>query len=260
MAPGLFSALLKYWRGRRGLSQLDLALHAGVSSRHVSFLESGRAQPSEAMVRRLFGALDVPLADRDEALRAAGFAVAEPKKDAPFAAPIEDAITRILEAQEPYPAIVVTLEARVLRHNRAASTLFADFVADPTKLVSPIDMFALVFDPALQRPFITNWEAVARQMLARLQREALHRRGERLHELTERVLRYPDVPSAWRTPDFAEAVEPTFTIRLAKGDVRLGFLTTITTFSAPQSAPLEELRIECCFPLDEATRRYCEAR
>ncbi len=260
MSPGLFSALLKFWRGRRGLSQLDLALHAGVSSRHVSFLESGRAQPSEAMVRRLFGALDVPPRDRDDALRAAGFDVPEPKLGAAFPLPIEDAITRILAAQEPYPAIVVTLGARVLRHNRAAEALFTDFVAEPSALVPPFDMFALVFDPALQRPFITNWESVARQMLARIQREALHRRGDELHALAERVLGYPGVPAAWRTPDFAATVDPTFTIRLARGATKLAFLTTITAFSAPQSAPLEELRIECCFPLDEETRRHCEAR
>lgn len=259
MASNLFAALLKYWRGRRGLSQLDLALEAGVSARHVSFLESGRAQPSEAMVRRLFGALGVSPRDRDEALRAAGIELPEPIA-APFDASIEAAITHVLAAQEPYPAFVATPETKVLRHNRAAALLFADFVAEPTKLVPPFDMFSLVFDPALQRPFITNWESVARQMLGRIQREALHRRGDALHAVVERALAYPGVPAAWRTPDFSAAVEPTFTIRLARGDVRLAFLTTITTFSAPQSAALEELRIESCFPLDEPTRRHCAAR
>lgn len=100
MSSKLFAALLKYWRVRRGMSQLDLSLHAGVSARHVSFLETSRASPTEAMVRRLFGALDVPLRDLDDALVAAGFAVQNTATSASDEA-VELAIRRMLEAQEP---------------------------------------------------------------------------------------------------------------------------------------------------------------
>jgi len=256
----LFSALLRYWRGRRGLSQLDLALHAGVSARHVSFLESGRAQPSEAMVVRLMDALDVPLRDRNEALRAAGFDARFPEPAlTAIPAAISEAIERMMETQEPYPLTVISPTADVLESNRAADTLFSRFVAEPMALGSALNMFSLVFDPQLMRPFIANWPSVARQMLARLHRESLQRGGdERLAALAKRVLAYPDVPKAWHDPDFTEDVDPVFSVHLRRDDIRLSFFTTITTFSSPRLITLDELRIESSFPLDRATRSFCE--
>jgi transcriptional regulator with XRE-family HTH domain len=256
----LFSALLKYWRGRRGFSQLDLALHAGVSARHLSFLESGRARPSESMTLLLCEALDVPLRARNEALRAAGFEPRFPEPALTEIPPaIDEAISRMLETHEPYPLTVISPEANVLRSNRAASTLFRLFVAEPDALHAPLNMFALVFDPRLMRPFIANWLSVARQMLARLHRESLQRGGdERLAALAKRVLAYPDVPGQWHGSDFSEAARPVLSVRLRRDDVALGFFTAITTFSAPSMVTLDELRIESSFPLDEATRRFCE--
>lgn len=261
MSARLFSALLKYWRSRRGLAQLDLALHAGVSARHLSFLESGRAQPSEAMALQLLDALDVPLRDRNEALRAAGFEARYPEPTlAAIPAAIDQAIRRMMEAHEPYPLTVISPEANVLRSNRGADTLFQMFVADPAALEPVPNMFSLVFDPRLLRPFISNWPSVARQMLVRLHREALQRGGdERLGALAQRLLDFPDVPRAWHGPDFSEALEPVFTVQLRRGDVALAFFTTITTFSSPRTVTLDELRIESSFPLDDATRRFCEA-
>jgi transcriptional regulator with XRE-family HTH domain len=257
----LFSALLKYWRGRRGLSQLDLAMHAEVSARHLSFLESGRAEPSEPMLLRLLDALDVPLRDRNEALRAAGFESRYPEPAlAEIPAAIEDAIQRMMETQEPYPLTVISPEANVLRANRAASVLFPAFVAQADALEPPLNMFSLVFDPRLMRPFIANWSSVASQMLTRLHRESLKRGGDsRLDALAKRVLAFPDVPKAWRAPDFTERVDPVFSVHLRRDDVKLAFFTTITTFSSPQLVTLDELRIESSFPLDDATRRYCQA-
>lgn len=260
MSTRLFSALLKYWRGRRGLSQLDLALHAGVSARHLSFLESGRAQPSEPMALRLLDALDVPLRDRNEALRAAGFEARFPEPSlAAIPAAIEEAIGRMMAAQEPYPLTVISPEANVLRSNRAASRLFQRFIAEPAALEPPINMFSLVFDPRLMRPFISNWPSVARQMLVRLHRESLQRGGdERLGALAKHVLAFPDVPKAWHGPAFTEEVDPVFSVQLRRGEVTLAFFTTITTFSSPRMVTLDELRIESSFPLDDATRRFCE--
>jgi transcriptional regulator with XRE-family HTH domain len=257
----LFSALLKYWRGRRGLSQLDLGLHAGVSARHLSFLESGRAQPSEPMALRLLAALDVPLRDRNEALCAAGFEARYPEPTlAEIPAAIDQAIGRMLEAHEPYPLTVISPEANVLRSNRGADALFPLFVADRAALEPTLNMFSLVFDPRLMRPFIANWPSVARQMLARLHRESLQRGGdERLAALARRVRAFPDVPKAWHGPDFAEDLEPVFTVQLRRGDAALAFFTAITTFSSPRTVTLDELRIESSFPLDAATRRFCEA-
>ncbi|HKO93970.1 MAG TPA: helix-turn-helix transcriptional regulator [Polyangiaceae bacterium] len=261
MSTRLFSALLKYWRGRRGLSQLDLALHAGLSARHLSFLESGRAQPSEPMALRLLEALDVPLRDRNEALLAAGFQAHFPDPTLAAIPPaIDAALLRMMQMQEPYPLLVISAEANVLRSNRAATALFERFVAEPAALELPLNMFSLVFDSRLMRPFLSNWPAVARQMLARLQRESLQRGGDaRLQALTERVLHYPGVPAAWHAPDFTEDVDPVFTIQLQRGELRLAFFTTLTSFSSPRVVALEELRIESCFPLDQATRDFCEA-
>jgi transcriptional regulator with XRE-family HTH domain len=243
------------------LSQLDLALDAGISARHLSFLESGRSRPSEAMALGLLDALDVPLRDRNEALLAAGFEAryADPALAA-IPAAIDAAIGRMMEAQEPYPLTVISPEANVLRSNRAATRLFARFIAEPAALEPTLNMFALVFDPRLMRPFISNWMSVARQMLVRLQRESLQRGGdERLAALMQRVLAYPGVPKAWHGPDFAEDVDPVFTVHLHRDSVALAFFTTITTFSSPRVVTLDELRIESSFPADDATRDYCQS-
>lgn len=262
MSTRLFSALLKYWRGRRHLSQLDLALRTGVSARHLSFLESGRAQPSEPMLLRLLDALDVPLRDRNEALRAIGFAPRFPEPALEAIPPaIEEAIGRMMATHEPYPLTLISPEANVLRSNRAAARLFALFVAEPAALEPPFNMFSLVFDPRLMRPFISNWTSVARQMLVRLHRESLQSGGdERLAALDQRVRSFSGVPTAWHAPDFAEDIDPVFSVQLQRGEVRLAFFTTITTFSSPRLVTLEEVRIESSFPLDDATRHFCETQ
>jgi transcriptional regulator with XRE-family HTH domain len=259
VVPGrLFSALLKYWRGRRGLSQLDLALHAGVSARHLSFLESGRAAPSETMLLRLFGALDVPLRDQNDGLRAAGFLARFPEPELGALDPaIERAVTWMMDQHEPYPLTVISPAADVVRSNRAATAVFSAFIADPAALTAPMNMFSFIFDPSLMRPFIVDWDAVARQMIVRVHREALHKRATSSAALLERVLRYPGVPKEWRDHDFSLDVEPTFTIRLRRNDVAIGFFTAITSFSSPRQVLLDELRIESAFPIDQATVEFC---
>lgn len=260
MTDKLFSALLKFWRGKRGLSQLDLALAADVSARHVSFLESGRASPSEDMVLRLMSALGVPLRDQNEALRAASFSARflEPERDAMDSA-IELAITRMLRQQEPFPLTVLDAGYDVLRTNTAADAVFSHFVVDPRRLLKPVNLYALVFDPQLARPFIQNWPQLAQHMLARLHREALSRSTDgRLWALLERVLAYPDVPRAWRQPDFAHTSEATLFLVLERGPLTLRFFMAVTAFSAPLRITLEELRIESYFPMDDQTRLACE--
>ncbi len=257
----LFSALLKYWRGQRGMSQLDLALAADVSARHVSFLESGRASPSEGMVLRLMATLAVPLRDQNEVLRAASFAprFSEPPLDA-MAPPIDFALSRMLAQQEPFPMVVMDLAYGVLRTNGAAQRVFSHFVQDPERLSAPLNLYALVFDPELARPFIQNWPQVGQHMMARLHREALSRPNDaRLWALLDTVVAYPNVPQAWRQPDFATTGEATFSLVLERGALVLRFFMVVTAFSAPQQITLEELRLESYFPVDEATRLTCES-
>jgi hypothetical protein len=119
-------------------------------------------------------------------------------------------------------------------------------------------MFAL-FDPRLSRPFVVDWERIARRLLSRLHRESLARPGDRqLAELVRALLAYPGVPESFRQPEFSERSEPSFTLRFHRGDLQLAFLTTVTTFNAPQNVTLEELRLESYYPLDEATALACE--
>lgn len=260
MADRMFSALLKYWRGRRGLSQLDLALSADVSARHVSYLETGRAQPSEAMVLRLMAALDVPLRHQNDALIAAGFAGRFPEgalDKLPEA--VQAAIDRMLRQQEPYPMTVLAADYTILQHNVAAARLFAQFVADPARLnTAAIDMFALILDPALAKPFVRGWRIVARQMLMRLQREISRTGDRRLVTLLDRAMRYPDVDAAWRYPDDDPQTYSTMEVWLEKDETTFGFMTTLTAFSAPCNVLLDELRLESYFPLDDKTRLFCD--
>ena len=255
---GLFPALLKFWRGRRGLSQLDLALHAEVSTRHISFLETGRAKPSEEMVLRLGQALRIPLRQQNEMLVAASlepvFPEPDPQRELPPA--INHVLERMMAQHEPYPLAVMNQRYDVLRTNQACGRLLTRFIADPSVLSDPINVCKLLFDPRGARPFVESWAHTAVHLLARLHRDALaepHDGG--LADLVEELTASPDVPEAWATPDFSLPCDPVFPIVLARDGERFAFLTTLTVFSAPLNVTLEELRIESYYPMDEATEQ-----
>lgn len=258
--PKLFPALLKYWRGLRGMSQLDLALAADVSSRHVSFMETGRAQPSRDMVLRLGATLDVPMREQNAMLRAAGLpeAFEEPRLGAELDPSVSHALERMLAQHEPFPMVVMNRGYDVLRTNRGAQRLLSLMIADGSAVTPPLNAFRVLFDPRLLRPFVCDWERVAHAMLSRLHREALHRPEDgALSELCEALLDYPDVPESWRQPDFSQPSQAAFSVRLRRDDLELAFLTAMTTFSAPQNITLEELQIESYFPLDDVTEAAC---
>ena len=263
MAPhnALFPALLKYWRHRRGLSQLDLALAAEVSARHVSFLETARAQPSPNMVLRLGATLKLPLREQNALLRAAGHApaFAEPELSQEVDAPVRKAIERMLRQHEPYPMVVMNRRYDVVQTNQAATRLFMHFVADASALVPPLNVFHLLFDPRLARSYVMDWEALAHHLLSRLHVEALERgHDEALSGLVRQLLEYPDVPASFRQPDFAAAPAATIPVRLKREALDVSFLTTVTVFNAPGNVTLEELRMESYFPLDELTEQVCQ--
>jgi transcriptional regulator with XRE-family HTH domain len=259
--PGLLPALLRHWRTRRGMSQLDLALAADVSARHVSFLETGRSQPSREMILRLGAALGIPLREQNALLRAAGL---EPEFSEPGFADevspaIDQAISRMLARHEPFPMVVLDRGYRVLRRNEAARRVIARIVAEPSAVESPPNLLRLLFDPRLARTAILDWERTARALIGRLHRESLARPGDaELAALLRSLFEYPDVPATLRQPDLSAPSEPTIPIRIRIGDHRLAFLSTVTAFSAPQNVTLDELRLESYFPLDEATLAVCE--
>jgi transcriptional regulator with XRE-family HTH domain len=258
---GLFPALIKHWRGRRGLSQLDLALAADVSPRHVSFLETGRAQPSREMILRLAASLGVPLRDQNALLAAAGFpqAFEEPGLAGGLPPALRLALDRMMAQQEPYPLAVMNRRYDVIETNRAGTDLLRRFIAEPAAATSPMNIFHALFDARLSRPFILEWERVARLLLARLHREVLERPNDtELAALLRGLFEYPGVPVGWQQPDLSVPSEPCLTLRLKRDELELAFVTTVTVFSAPQNVTLDELRIESYFPLDEPTRRACE--
>jgi transcriptional regulator with XRE-family HTH domain len=260
MSNQLFPALLRYWRRRRGLSQLDLSIEAEVSARHLSFLESGRARPSTDMALRLLSALHVPLHAQNEALRAAGLPPRFPEPGLGAIDPyVQQALVRMMNQQEPFPLTVLGIDFALLHSNRAAQSIFRAFVAEPSHMPASPDMFTLFFDPRLLRPFVLDWATFARSMLVRLQREMLQRgEDERLRRLLDRVLAFPGVPASWRHPDFSLEGPCAQLLRLRRDTLSVGFLIAITKFSSPRQVILDELSVESCFPLDEATRATCE--
>jgi len=242
------------------MSQLDLALAAEVSPRHVSFLETGRSRPSQEMILRLGSTLDVPLREQNAMLRAAGLeeAFADPGPETPFAPAVERAIDRMMAQHEPFPLVVFDRKYDIVRLNEGASRLLPLFVADPGALEPPLNAMALLFDPRGARPFVEDWPQTARSMLSRLHREVLASGGDaELGALLNRILELPEVPASWKQPDFGIPSEPTLMVRLHRDPTRVAFLTTVTTFSAPQNVALEELHLESWFPLDEKTAETC---
>ncbi|WP_267571725.1 helix-turn-helix domain-containing protein [Corallococcus sp. bb12-1] len=258
MTGQLFPALLRYWRQRRGLSQLELSLETDVSARHISYLESNRARPGEEMVLRLLSVLGAPLRAQNQALVAAGYEprFAEPALAA-LAPEIDAAIAQMMRQHEPFPLVALSLDGTLVRSNEAATRVFSAFLAEPKAMPATPDMFSLLFDPRLLRPFVVDWETLARGMTFRLHRERLLTGDARLKDTLERVLAYPGVPKAWRQPDFSQDPQPLVRVELARDGLRVAFLVTVTVFSAPQQVTLDELRIESCFPLDDRTRDVC---
>ncbi len=261
MKTRVFPALLKSWRHRRGLSQLDLAITAEMSPRHLSFLETGRSRPSPEMVLRLAAALDVPLREQNELLAAAEHPPHFPESDTASLPPaIDRVLARMCEQQEPYPLIVVDSAYDVVRTNRAGQALLSRFVKELDAIGHPLNLFDLTFDHRLSRPFIVDWEQAARDLLARLHREVLLHPGDpRRADLLARVLAMPDVPKLWRAPDFGRGQDPVLSIQLARDGVCLSFITVVTAFSSPHTVTLDELRIEAWFPGDDATAAFCAA-
>ncbi|MEO0560036.1 MAG: helix-turn-helix transcriptional regulator [Bacteroidota bacterium] len=255
----VFSALLKYWRTHRGLSQLDLALAADVSSRHISFLETGRSRPSEDMVLLLASTLDVPLRERNVMLREAGFAAAfdEPSLEALNAPGIEHALAMMLQRMNPFPMMVLDRAYTVLRLNEAARRMATVGLGS---LPETWNAMRALFDPNGFRPYVLDWESTAQSAVARLHREVLRSpHDERLAALLEEVLAVPGVSAAWRQLDPARGAEGALTLRLHVGGQVLSFITSMMSFHAPQNVTLDEIQIESYLPADEATELACAA-
>ena len=254
-----FGAILRHWREARRFSQLDLALQADVSSKHVSFLETGRNRPSREMILRLANAMEVPLRDRNLMLSAAGFAsaYAESSLEAPEFHQVEEALQRIMDKHEPYPAIVTDGDWNIVRQNHGAAALTELFIVDASALSS--NAFELLFSPNGLQPFVEGWEELSSTLLMRLFRESVATPdNEEKRALFRRIEAMPTTPPNWRDLAHRLPAGPTIDLVLAKQDLTCRFFTTVTSFGTPQDITLQELRIESYFPADEVTRRLCE--
>src|SRR6266542_3168638 len=205
-----FGELLRSWRMARGASQFELGMEAGVSAQHISFIETGRAKPSQDMVIILATVLDVPLRERNLLLYAAGYA------------PLYSE---------------TSLDDPQMAHVRFTSLLFVPShdTAVPLKVISPPRPNRLhkLFDPAGWRPFIKNWDVVARSLLSRVHREMVLERDPATRDLLSAILAYPGVPRRWSEPDFILPQDVIIPIEMRFGDQTLRLFSTITTLGSP---------------------------
>ena len=256
-ATATVGPLLRRWRTARGLSQLALAEQAEVSTRHISYVENGRSQPSREMVLVLASALDVPLRERNALLVAAGFApvyresgIAEPQMSH-----VRRALDLIMERQEPFPAIVVDRGWNLVMSNKGAQRMLAHAPPDYAALGAHArNALHLLFHPMGMRRFVVNWEEVSRVLVARLAREA--QADEELGSLVASLMAYPGMPQAFREPAPADANQVMVPMHTRNDGVELRLFTTVTTLGTPMDITAQELRIECYYPADEATEAW----
>lgn len=251
-----FGTALKRWRAARGVSQLSLALDAGISSRHLSFVETGRSEPSRPMVLRLAEALDLPLRERNSLLQAAGYAPlyrARTLDDADMAQ-VRRAIDIVLAGHEPFPALVIDRWFNLIAANSAALRIvnFLGVAAEP-----PLNLLRLILHPDQLRPYIVNWEEVAWPIVLRAKRE-LEAFGadEEASRLLEEILSYPGVPQEWHVPAFDGEAPPFLAMTFEKDGARLSWFSTISTFGTAQDVTLQELHIENLYPADPETEQF----
>jgi transcriptional regulator with XRE-family HTH domain len=250
------ATLLKQWRERRKMSQQGLALDAGVSTRHMSFVETGRARANRDLLLSIARSLDIPLRARNELLTAAGFApiYRETTLDAPEMAQVRRAVDFMLKQQEPYPAIVLDRHWNIVVANEAMSRLTRLFLGpkQAAEAGAP-NIMRLTYHPKGLRSWIVNWEETASAYIQWLHRDLLRTGDEKTAALLDELLSYPDIPRKWLSLDLDASTEPFLAMEFKKNDVRLSFFTTIASLGTPYDITLHELRVENFFPADDAT-------
>lgn len=256
--PTGFGERLKGWRQHAGVSQLQLAVEARVSPRHLSFIETGRARPSREMVLRLSAQLGVPLREQNVLLLAAGFAPAHGEAElvAPEMSAIRAAAQRVLANHEPFPAVALDRRRDIVMGNRAAELLGRG--AAPALRRAPVNVYRLVLHPEGLASRIVDFGNYSRHLVARLARDAAVSGDAMLHALLAEVSAYPGVRA---TGDLTSSgANGALTLRLRDDDgAELAFLTTLATFGTPFDVTVSELVIESLFPADDRTEARLRA-
>jgi transcriptional regulator with XRE-family HTH domain len=258
-----FGSILSEWRATRRLSQLDLALLTGVSQRHISFVESGRAQPSRDIVFKLADGLDLPLRARNDIFLAAGYAPAYPERqlDLTEMKSARDALELILTHHEPYPAIVTDANWNIVMQNGASTRIIASCLeAGAIRALSSdgqLNFMQLMFSANGLRPRILNWTQTRAALLKRLRRESAGNpnsiSGRLRQEFDGDVADPSNVVAFQDTPE-----DPLLSLELVVAGTKIRLFNTFMTFGTPQDVTLQELRIDMSFPADEATRHFFE--
>jgi transcriptional regulator with XRE-family HTH domain len=268
--PGLyfsdFAAALRYWRARRGYSQLRLAAHSGISQRHISFLESARSQPSREMIIRLGMALDIPLRQRNIMLLAAGYAPAYQERSLsdPELAAVKRALDFMLAQQAPFPALVVDRLWNLVMANEPAQMMMKWLLGLAEHQPMPrdgVNILRLMLDPQGLRQYLRNWEAVCADLLHWIQREAMSDGpGSEASALLAELAALPGMALASQGPNLDVRALPFLPVEICKDEVMLRLFTAITTMGTPHDVTVHELRIETFFPADEATAQWFRSR
>ncbi len=252
-------ALLRSWRDARKRSQMNLALDAGVSQRHLSFIESGRSHPSREMLLQLAAALELPLREQNRLLLAGGFAPAHPERslEANDMQAVRQALEMMLYHHQPYPAVVLDAQWNLVMCNAAWEALLATLGADLWERVGGRNVVLLCFHPLGLQTRLRNWDTAATLILARLQREvaAAPANGE-LRSLLDRVLSMPGLPSQWRSQAWPTLPPPMLQLELDLGPLGLKLFSMISTFGTALDVTTEELRVESFFPGDAASADF----
>jgi transcriptional regulator with XRE-family HTH domain len=243
--------MLRDWRMRRRLSQLDLALEAGVSARHISFVETGRSRPSADMVLHLAAELDVPLRERNRLLLAAGYApvFAQNELDDPEMGAARAALDAILRGHEPNPALAVDRHWGMVAANRTLPLLLEG--VDPALLEPPVNVLRVALHPGGLAPRIANLGEWRGHLLERLGRQAVSSGDPALATLYDELAAYPGAAAR-----HAAASDLAVVLRIRVGGAELAFISTITSFGTATEVTLSELAIESFFPADQATAAF----
>jgi transcriptional regulator with XRE-family HTH domain len=261
-APPTVGTLLREWRRRRRLSQLDLALEAQVSARHLSFVETGRSRPSAEMVLHLAEQLDIPLRDRNGLLLAAGFAPAYGQRDLdePLMDPVRATLELVLAGHEPHPALAVDRHWGMVAGNSAVRMLVEGVAAH--LLEPPVNVLRLGLHPEGLAPRILNLGEWRAHLLDRLGRQAVASGDPALAALHAELADYPGAPPGASSPPDLEVSEIAVPLRLraADGVAELAFISTVTTFGTALDITVSELAIESFFPADAVTAAYMRER
>jgi transcriptional regulator with XRE-family HTH domain len=248
-------SVLREWRERRRLSQLDLALDAGISARHLSFVETGRSKPGRDMLLRILGQLEVPFREQNRLLLASGHAPAFPERslEDPELQPVREALDQILAGHEPYPAFVVDRGWNYVAANDAMRRLTADVEVEPALLEPPVNVMRLSFHPRGFAPLFVNLARWRAHFCQRLERQIAATGDEELAFLLEEVAGYPiagDDRDPAPDPESREMLGP---VRVRASGGELAFFGMFATFDTPFEVTTSELAMELLFPADQAT-------